>query len=81
MLIAANFTIMAISLWVKSGQSLATQKPKEKASTTSVEATQAGRDLFVPLGVVAVCQGLAAVPLYIFNHLPAGVSAPQYHHL
>ncbi|KAF5564604.1 glycosylphosphatidylinositol transamidase [Fusarium phyllophilum] len=78
MLIAANFTIMAISLWVKSGQSPATQKPKVKTSTTSVEAAQAGRDLFVPLGVVAVCQGLAAVPLYIFNHLPAGLLSPAF---
>lgn len=75
MLIAANFTIMAISLWVKSGQSPPTEKTKAKDSTTSVDATQAGRDLFVPIGVVAVCQGLAAVPLYIFNHLPANVSA------
>jgi glycosylphosphatidylinositol transamidase len=74
MLIAANFTIMAISLWVKSGQTPATEKSKETDSATSVDVTQAGRDLFVPLGVVAVCQGLAAVPLYTFNHLPASVS-------
>jgi glycosylphosphatidylinositol transamidase len=79
MLIAANFTIMAISLWVKSGQSPAAQKPKEKASATFVDATPGGRDLFVPLAVVAVCQGLAVVPLYTFNHLPASVSILRYH--
>ncbi|KAF5018959.1 hypothetical protein F66182_9048 [Fusarium sp. NRRL 66182] len=84
MLIAANFTIMAIFLWVKSGQSTTTQqskekkKEKEKDSTTSVEATQTGRDLFVPLGVVAVCQAVSAVPLYTFNHLPASLLSPAF---
>ncbi|KAL6923828.1 hypothetical protein ACHAP8_011303 [Fusarium lateritium] len=78
MLIAANFTIMAISLWVKSGQSPATEKSKKRDSATSVDTTQAGRDLFVPLGVVAVCQGLAAMPLYTFNHLPASWLSPAF---
>ncbi|KAH7245859.1 Gaa1-like protein [Fusarium tricinctum] len=78
MLIAANFTIMAISLWVKSGQSPAAQKLKKKVSTTSVEAAPGGRDLFVPLAVVAVCQGLAVVPLYTFNHLPASLLSPAF---
>ncbi|KAF4983815.1 hypothetical protein FZEAL_852 [Fusarium zealandicum] len=78
MLLAANFTIMAISLWVKSGQSLAQQKPKEKDSTSSVAAVKAGRDLFLPLGVVAVCHAVSAIPLYTFNRLPAGLLSPAF---
>lgn len=76
MLLAANFTIMAISLWVKSGQSsTVVQKPKEtKGSASAAETVQSGRDLFLPLIIVAICHALPAVPLYTFNHLPAGVS-------
>lgn len=82
MLLAANFTIMAIFLWVKSGQSSQAKAGAGKAEAESekkADGIAAGtnaneRDLFLPLGVVAVCQGLAVVPLYIFNRLPASVS-------
>lgn len=80
MLIAANFTIMAIALWVKSGQ------PAEDASEGAVKRIKtetpanitpptAERDLFLPLGLVALIQSLSIVPLYLFNHAPESVSA------
>ncbi|KAI8677963.1 hypothetical protein NCS55_00515100 [Fusarium keratoplasticum] len=80
MLLAANFTIMAISLWVKSGQSsTVVQKPKEtKGSASAAETVQSGRDLFLPLIIVAICHALPAVPLYTFNHLPAGLLSPAF---
>ncbi|KAK4124157.1 Gaa1-domain-containing protein [Parathielavia appendiculata] len=68
MLVAANFTIMAIALWVKSGQ------PAEGTTTSATKnetpATTAERDLFLPLGVVALIHSLSIVPLYVFNHAP-----------
>ncbi|KAF5008807.1 hypothetical protein FDECE_4920 [Fusarium decemcellulare] len=78
MLLAANFTITAIYLWVKSGQSTEAQKPKGGKESTPVEAAQAGRDLFLPLGVVAICQAVSAIPLYLFNRLPAGLLSPAF---
>jgi GPI-anchor transamidase subunit GAA1 len=74
MLVAANFTIMAIALWVESGQGLATAKGKN-GNTAPSQAAE--RDLFLPLGVVAACQFLGAAPLYLFNHLPAPVSSDE----
>lgn len=80
MLLAANFTIMAIFLWVKSGQSAQTKAEKveveteKKADGLASGSAANERDLFLPLGVVAVCQGLSVIPLYLFNRLPAGVS-------
>lgn len=78
MLLAANFTIMAIFLWMKSGQFQRGPDDKRKAPSpetknqveNSVSAVAAERDLVLPLGIVAVCHALAAVPLYTFNHLP-----------
>ncbi|KAM5366375.1 hypothetical protein ACJZ2D_010566 [Fusarium nematophilum] len=80
MLLAANFTIMAISVWVKSGQSSTQKKPEKgkKGSATSASTAPPGRDLFLPLGVVAVCHAVSAVPLYTFNHLPAGLLSPAF---
>ncbi|TGO50676.1 hypothetical protein BCON_0178g00020 [Botryotinia convoluta] len=90
MLVATNFTIMAIFLWVKSGwpsptkteSVLSTEKgeEKEKAPLVIVEAGGSKalipqkdlqtreRKLALPLAVVAGCQFLGLVPLYIFNH-------------
>lgn len=88
MLVAANFTIMAISLWVKSGhkeevdeaKGTPNKSPAKKASSNSDDpepppatAPAVERDLFLPLGFVAVCQFIGVVPLYIFNHTPASV--------
>ncbi len=69
MLVAANFTIMAITLWVRSGQPDDRASSGDKALLPAVE-----RELFLPVGVVAACQFLGVVPLYLFNHLPAAVS-------
>ncbi|KAL1853502.1 hypothetical protein VTK73DRAFT_9013 [Phialemonium thermophilum] len=77
MLVAANFTIMAISLWVRSGQpdgqAAASKKDEDEIMTTTLE-----RHFFMPLGIVAVCQALGVVPLYLFNRLPAGLLAPAF---
>ncbi|KAF4121598.1 GPI-anchor transamidase subunit GAA1 [Geosmithia morbida] len=78
MLLAANFTIMAIFLWTKSGQLPITSessgespgissKGKARDADTSVVGE---RDLVLPLGIVAACHSLAAIPVYLFNHLP-----------
>lgn len=88
MLIAANFTIISIALWVKSGQTKEVEKPKEdeknkaaveKGPADGLMAVTTERDLFLPLALVAGCQFLGVVPFYTFNHLPEGVSLIPYH--
>ncbi|UKZ76043.1 hypothetical protein TrVFT333_003739 [Trichoderma virens FT-333] len=80
MLLAANFTIMAIFLWVKSGQPMAKKgtadKPKDgvlegKGATTTAPSspTTVERNLLSPLALVATCHSISAIPLFIFNHL------------
>ncbi|KAL5323432.1 hypothetical protein ACEPPN_007968 [Leptodophora sp. 'Broadleaf-Isolate-01'] len=86
MLVAVNFTIMAIFLWIKSGS------PKSPAKTASTKGekrplalvkqgdvkalvqeeivTVRERELFLPLAVVAGVQFLGVLPLFIFNHTP-----------
>ncbi|KAK1725595.1 hypothetical protein CaCOL14_011275 [Colletotrichum acutatum] len=98
MILAASFTITAISLWVKSGhqdqpsaapnavvksesEGTASQEVLETAkgtNTSSPSVPAVERDLFLPLGLVAVCQFLGVVPLYIFNHMPANMLAGAY---
>lgn len=87
MLIAANFTILSISLWVKSGQpDKVVEKPAEKereekavekGTADSLIVTAAERDLFLPLALVAGCQFLGVVPFYLLNHLREGVRLPK----
>ncbi|KAK4240745.1 rhomboid protein 2 [Achaetomium macrosporum] len=77
MLVAANFTIMAIALWVKSGQ------PEDESATSTVRtdtipAPAVERDLFLPLGVVTFIQSLSIVPLYLFNHAPESMLTPLF---
>ena len=89
MLLAANFTIMAIFLWVKSGQSASGKSdinsqapamakagnPASKPKENGLAAVQpAERDLFLPLGIVAGCHAASIVPLYVFNAFPVNVS-------
>lgn len=81
MLLAANFSIMAIYLWVKSGQisqtpnEIRSAKAKESGDNTApFQPLTAERSLVLPAAVVASCHALAAVPLYVLNHLPADVS-------
>ncbi|KAK3301516.1 Gaa1-like protein [Chaetomium fimeti] len=81
MLVAANFTIMAIALWVKSGQPPAgATPPKNKTETpdTTTAPTAAERDLFLPLGVVTLIQSLSVIPLYLFNHAPESALTPLF---
>ncbi|KAK3348104.1 Gaa1-like protein [Neurospora tetraspora] len=86
MLVAANFTIMAIALWVKSGQpdvqEVITEKTKtaEEAEKIALPNPHVAveRDLFLPLVLVAVCQFLGVVPLYLFNHLSESALIPAF---
>jgi len=97
MLVAVNFTIMAIFLWVKSGSPrsasskvastieavekksplVVVQQGDAKALIPEEALSLRERELFLPLAVVAGCQFLGVLPLYIFNHTPRNVS----HHI
>lgn len=83
MLIAGNFTIMAIYLWVKSGppSTVSNAVPANKVGKKDLtSATTAGdpkeRELLLPLAVVAGSQFLGVLPLFIFNHTTRNVSRP-----
>ncbi|KAK7937396.1 glycosyl phosphatidyl inositol protein transamidase complex subunit [Apiospora aurea] len=90
MLIAANFTITAIALWVKTGYAPKTKETKDvkekKEGTDSkkvdqkTEETPAAveRELYLPLSLVTGCQFLGFVPLFVFNHAPASLLAPLF---
>ncbi|TDZ51589.1 GPI transamidase component GAA1 [Colletotrichum trifolii] len=94
MILAASFTITAISLWVKSGHQNQTtvdspaekhgsnspQKPSHKPvkETKASSVPAAERDLFLPLGLVTACQFLGVIPLYVFNHVPANLLSWAY---
>ncbi|KAK3496604.1 Gaa1-like protein, partial [Neurospora crassa] len=86
MLVAANFTIMAIALWVKSGQpdvqEIITEKTKTAEEAERIVSPNphvaSERDLFLPLVLVAVCQFLGVVPLYLFNHLSESALVPAF---
>ncbi|KAK2612159.1 Glycosyl phosphatidyl inositol protein transamidase complex subunit [Conoideocrella luteorostrata] len=90
MLLAANFTIMAIFLWVKSGQPtshvpIAEAFPSQQSDLVKSGETQAKnvsptiqpteRNLFLPLGIVATCHAASIIPLFVFNNIHA---APGY---
>ena len=87
MLLAANFTIMAIFLWVKSGQPTQDDKvdkevsssDKQKKDSAPVSPPTVERDLLLPLGVVSVCQAASGLPLFTLNHLPSAVSPLRAH--
>lgn len=82
MLIAANFTIMAIFLWVKSGhvsrvaEDVQPKKSNKSGDSAPALPLTAERRLVLPAGLVAGCHALAAVPLYALNHLPSDVRCP-----
>ncbi|KAI2634558.1 Glycosylphosphatidylinositol:protein transamidase, GAA1 component [Xylaria nigripes] len=93
MLIAANFSIMAILMWVKSGYGDPEPGPKSPIATTdakiaeekkgvntgSPSSSSAGeRDVYLPLGIVIACHFLGALPLYIFNHTSTNYLAPVF---
>lgn len=94
MLIAVNFTIMAINHWVKSGHTKATSATKKETQATPApndgntkdekrdeesNSATSERDLLLPLALVAAAQFLGFVPLFVFNRFPAGVSNPCPH--
>ena len=77
MLLAANFTIMAIGLWLRSGQPediLNQGKGGKKGEVKLLSETVLERNLGLPLRVVGGCQALSVIPLFLFNNLPANVS-------
>ncbi|KAL1853647.1 Glycosyl phosphatidyl inositol protein transamidase complex subunit [Diaporthe australafricana] len=89
MLVAANFTIISIALWVKSGQAGELEKPaetekgksgvtEEKGPADAILTPATERDLFLPLALVTGCQFLGVVPFYIFNNLPEGMHTPVF---
>lgn len=87
MLLSANFSIIAIFLWVKSGQRAQVSKTpdplasgpetKKHMAAAPPSPPTAERDLLLPLGILTVCHLLSAVPLFIFNHLASRVSCPR----
>lgn len=75
MLVAVNFTFTSIALWIRSGlpggevvPGMEGKRMEKEMGRLAVE-----RDLFLPLGVVTVCQALGVVPLWLFNHTPEQV--------
>ncbi|EFQ30493.1 uncharacterized protein GLRG_05637 [Colletotrichum graminicola M1.001] len=80
MILAASFTITAISLWVKSGhqEEACTDGSGKKPGPPPRSVSAVERDLFLPLGLVAICQFLGVIPLYIFNHMPAHMLSGAY---
>ncbi|POR33941.1 GPI transamidase component GAA1 [Tolypocladium paradoxum] len=91
MLLSANFTIMAIFLWVKSGQPAAqanrpalvkpnrgTSKDRKESEAPHLPTQAVERDLFLPLGVVAGCHAASILPLFVFNNLPASMLSPAF---
>ncbi|OAA49503.1 rhomboid protein 2 [Metarhizium rileyi] len=90
MLLAANFTIMAIFLWVKSGQpsapipgltaatceKYAPELSKAPQSSSPIHTTE--RDLSLPLGIVAGCHAASVIPLFTFNIAPATSVISKY---
>ncbi|RKF54199.1 GPI transamidase component GAA1 [Golovinomyces cichoracearum] len=92
MLVALNFTIMAVFLWVKSGSlDLHTQeisigqdkKPQgfeERNKVNSVDNVMPvrERELFLPLIIVVSIHFLGALPLYIFNKTPKVYLSPTF---
>ena len=79
MLLAANFTIMATYLWVKSGHcsrsavKLKSPHPEKRSAQSPTATAGTERELFLPLCLVLGCHAIGVVPLYIFNHAPAAV--------
>ena len=89
MLVAGNFTIMAVAMWLKSGHDMASDKTPEdtnmgKAKEEEIRGNGNGdestgileRHLTLPLALVAGLHFLGVIPLYLFNHLSQMVGSP-----
>ncbi|KAE8150431.1 Gaa1-domain-containing protein [Aspergillus avenaceus] len=95
MLIAGNFTIMAIALWLRTGYYMgsqthtsAPQDKKEKQPTSQAQSTPADtkpvpkiveRNLALPLSFVIGLHLLGLIPLFIFNNLSYKYLTPATH--
>ena len=73
MLIAVNFTLGAIGLWVDSLSS-----PPSTTTTLSTPTAPIERDLFLPLTTVLTLHFLGILPLTLFNHLPTHLFTPAF---
>ncbi|KAK2739706.1 Glycosyl phosphatidyl inositol protein transamidase complex subunit [Onygenales sp. PD_40] len=76
MLIAGNFTIMAVGLWMKSGvrSSASARNTENSKEKNSIVAEQEGngiqeRHMALPLALVFGLHFLGLIPLYTFNHI------------
>ncbi|KAH6668602.1 GPI transamidase component GAA1 [Plectosphaerella plurivora] len=86
MILAANFSIMAIFYWVKSGYKeqdpmAAAEKTSEKSDVrkpATLPPATAERALTLPLGIVVFCHFIGALPLLVFNNLPESLLAPLF---
>ncbi|GAP85223.1 putative GPI transamidase component GAA1 [Rosellinia necatrix] len=93
MLIAVNFTIMAILMWVKSGYGDGVSGPTAPSTAASTETIDekkevvkaapsapaaVERELYLPLGIVVACHFLGALPLFVFNHTPSHLLSPFF---
>lgn len=86
MLIAANFTIMAVYLWVSSGQVQPSPESAKKGPggrpgdepPSQLPAITRERELLLPLSLVVTFHALGLVPIYVFNNTPSDVSSPSY---
>ncbi|KAI5863590.1 GPI transamidase component GAA1 [Durotheca rogersii] len=93
MLIAANFTIMAIALWVRSGDEekdapaakqtrddrhWTRQAARMEEERMVAAAAAAERDVLLPLSFVAGCQFVGIIPLFIFNQTPTNLLSPVF---
>ena len=78
MLLAGNFTIMAIALWMRTGyypESKPVQSKGEKASAEKAKTSNiAERKLALPLSLVVGLHLLGLVPLWVFNNISHQVS-------
>jgi glycosylphosphatidylinositol transamidase len=95
MLIAGNFTIAALGIWMKSGQRQIPPSAKEPQSTESEkpllsspnDATaqlaqvndDSPRRLFLPISFILLLHFLGTLPLYIFNTVPIASVTPFFY--
>lgn len=82
MLLAGNFTIMAIALWMRTGyypetKSVQTKGEKAPAEEKAKTSNIAERKLALPLSLVVGLHLLGLVPLWVFNNVSHQVSLPK----
>lgn len=85
MLIAVNFTIAAIGLWLSSGGKaeggkgkVEGEEGKEKEKVKEEDVVSDERPLLLSLGFVIAVHFLGVIPLYLFNNLDEKVSSTPH---